>query len=95
MAFPTLLLSKKVLSPANDCPSSSWVQACSQTFRRDDSRFVQKCAMGGQRPCKERRNGTMLDGEEHARVDKEACRKQPHCTLLDEEERAQQEDEKR
>ena len=26
--------------PASNCPSSSWVQACSQTFRRDDSRFV-------------------------------------------------------
>jgi len=35
----------------------------------------------------------MLDGEEHARGEKEACRKQPHCTVLDEE-RAQREDEK-
>jgi len=51
-----------------------------------------KCA--GEKPCKERRNCTMLDGEEHARGEKEACRKQPHCTVLDEEERAQREDEK-
>jgi len=27
-------------SPAGDCLSSSWVHTCSQTFRRDDSRFV-------------------------------------------------------
>ena len=32
VAFPTLLLFQKVPSPASDCPSSSWVQACSQTF---------------------------------------------------------------
>ena len=40
VAFPTLLLFYKVSSPASDCPSSSWVQACSETFRRDDSGFV-------------------------------------------------------
>jgi len=50
--------------------------------------------MGVGKPCKELRNCTMLDGEEHARGDKVACRKQPHCTVLDKEERAQRKDEK-
>ena len=34
MAFPTLLCQKfqKDPSPASDCPSSSWIQVCSQTL---------------------------------------------------------------
>jgi len=41
VAFPTLLLFKKVIYPASDGPPSSWVQACSQTFRRHDFPFLQ------------------------------------------------------
>jgi len=42
VAFPALLPFQKVPSHASDClsSSSSWVQTCSQTFRRDDSGFV-------------------------------------------------------
>lgn len=42
MAFPSLVPVQKVPSPTShsNCPSSSLVQVCSQTFSRYDSRFV-------------------------------------------------------